>query len=91
LRRRATSFDGMNFHTKIILHPTDFSNNAKNVLRYAGDLLQIKDARLVMLHVHEMQQGKHSAKGAALQEELNAIEKELPIKISILSSGCPVE
>jgi|GEM_PF-1589001 len=81
----------MNFHTKIILHPTDFSNNAKNVLRYAGDLLQIKDARLVMLHVHEMQQGKHSAKGAALQEELNAIEKELPIKISILSSGCPVE
>jgi nucleotide-binding universal stress UspA family protein len=44
----------MNFHTKIILHPTDFSNNAANALEIAADFLNIPSSRLVILHVCEL-------------------------------------
>jgi nucleotide-binding universal stress UspA family protein len=44
----------MNFHTKIILHPTDFSNNAANALEIATDFLHIPSSRLVILHVCEL-------------------------------------
>jgi nucleotide-binding universal stress UspA family protein len=44
----------MNFHTKIILHATDFSNNAANALEVATDLLHIPSSRLVILHVCDL-------------------------------------
>ncbi len=43
----------MRFHTKIILHPTDFSANAAKALRAATDLLQIPQTRLIIYHVCE--------------------------------------
>jgi nucleotide-binding universal stress UspA family protein len=43
----------MRFHTKIILHPTDFSANAAKALRIATDLLQIPKTRLIIYHVCE--------------------------------------
>jgi nucleotide-binding universal stress UspA family protein len=67
----------MNFHTKIILHPSDFSENSKVALRYAIDQLQIKNARLVVLCVHELNQGKHSIKGESLEKELEEVEKKI--------------
>lgn len=44
----------MKYHTKIILHPTDFSTNAANALEVATDLLHIPSSRLVILHVCEI-------------------------------------
>ena len=44
----------MKFHTKIILHPTDFSENAANALEIAADLLNIPSTRLVVLHIGEL-------------------------------------
>ena len=44
----------MKFHTKIILHPTDFSENAANALEVAADLLNIPSTRLIVLHVGEL-------------------------------------
>jgi nucleotide-binding universal stress UspA family protein len=44
----------MKFHTKIILHPTDFSPNSANALEVATDLLHIPSSRLVLLHVCEL-------------------------------------
>ncbi len=41
----------MKYHTKIILHPTDFSTNAANALEVATDLLHIPSSRLIILHV----------------------------------------
>jgi universal stress protein A len=43
----------MRFHTKIILHPTDFSENAAKALRVAADLLHIPKTRLMIYHVCE--------------------------------------
>lgn len=43
----------MRFHTKIILHPTDFSANAAKALRATTDLLQIPQTRLIIYHVCE--------------------------------------
>jgi nucleotide-binding universal stress UspA family protein len=45
------NFVVMEFHTKIILHPTDFSDNAAKALHVAADLLNIPKTRLVILHV----------------------------------------
>lgn len=78
----------MNFHTKIILHPTDFSKNAMNALRYAGDLLQVKDARLVLLHVNEILQGSHKEKGPGVQEKIEDSEKELTIRMEAYLKEC---
>jgi nucleotide-binding universal stress UspA family protein len=44
----------MRFHTKIILHPTDFSENAAKALRVATDLLHIPKTRLMIYHVCEL-------------------------------------
>lgn len=44
----------MRFHTKIILHPTDFSDNAAKALRLATDLLVIPKTRLLIYHVCEL-------------------------------------
>lgn len=44
----------MKYHTKIILHPTDFSTNAANALEVAADLLHIPSTRLVVLHICEL-------------------------------------
>ena len=44
----------MKYHTKIILHATDFSSNASNALEIATDLLHIPSSRLVILHVCEI-------------------------------------
>ena len=47
-------FASMEFHTKIILHPTDFSNNASKALNAAAELLEIPKTRLVVIHVGEL-------------------------------------
>lgn len=44
----------MEFHTKIILHPTDFSDNAAKALHIASELLEIPKTRLVVIHVGEL-------------------------------------
>ncbi len=44
----------MKFHTKIILHPTDFSVNAAKALRFATDFLLIPKTRLIIYHVCEL-------------------------------------
>jgi nucleotide-binding universal stress UspA family protein len=44
----------MKYHTKIILHATDFSNNAANALEVATDLLHIPSSRLIILHVCDL-------------------------------------
>jgi nucleotide-binding universal stress UspA family protein len=44
----------MEFHTKIILHPTDFSDNAAKALHRAAELLEIPKTRLVVIHVGEL-------------------------------------
>lgn len=41
----------MEFHDKIILHPTDFSDNAAEALRLAMDLLPLPKTRLYVVHV----------------------------------------
>ena len=46
-------FDVMEFHTKIILHATDFSDNATKALQTAVELLAIPKTRLVIIHVGE--------------------------------------
>jgi nucleotide-binding universal stress UspA family protein len=43
----------MEFHTKIILHPTDFSDNSAKALQAAVDFLSIPKTKLVVLHVSE--------------------------------------
>ena len=48
------SFDAMEFHTKIILHPTEFSENSANALRTAAEFLAIPKTRLVIIHVDEL-------------------------------------
>ena len=47
------SFEAMEFHTKIILHPTDFSDNSATALGAALDILSIPKTRLVIFHVNE--------------------------------------
>jgi nucleotide-binding universal stress UspA family protein len=44
----------MKFHTKVILHPTDFSANAAKALRFATDFLLIPKTRLIVYHVCEL-------------------------------------
>jgi nucleotide-binding universal stress UspA family protein len=44
----------MKFHTKIILHPTDFSANAAKSLRFATDFLLIPKTRFIIYHVCEL-------------------------------------
>jgi len=44
----------MEFHTKIILHPTDFSDNSAKALHIAAKLLEIPKTRLVVIHVGEL-------------------------------------
>lgn len=43
----------MEFHDKIILHPTDFSDNAAHALKMATDLLKMPNTRLMVLHICE--------------------------------------
>jgi hypothetical protein len=47
-------FVAMEFHTKIILHPTDFSENSANALHTAAEFLAIPKTRLVIIHVDEL-------------------------------------
>lgn len=44
----------MKFHTKYILHATDFSKNASNALEIASEFLHIPSTRLIILHVCEL-------------------------------------
>lgn len=62
----------MNFHTKIILHATDFSANAANALEVATDLMNIPSSRLVILHVCDLPTIMNNPKA----EDAVALEKE---------------
>lgn len=44
-------FHNMEFHDRIILHPTDFSENAAAALKAALDLLAIPKSRLFVVHI----------------------------------------
>lgn len=61
----------MEFHTKLILHPTDFSDNSIKALKAAVEFLSIPKTRLVVLHVSE----PHAFKGNITNGELKGEEK----------------
>lgn len=61
----------MEFHTKLILHPTDFSENSAKALKVALDFLSIPQTRLVILHVL----APNSFKGNNTNGELKGEEK----------------
>ncbi len=63
----------MEFHTKIILHPTDFSADAMKALHVATDLLSMPKSRLVILHVIEILE--HDAHLPADELEKLKVEK----------------
>ncbi|MFZ9262103.1 MAG: universal stress protein [Chitinophagaceae bacterium] len=44
----------MEFHTKLILVATDFSENALHALKASIDFLHIPQSRLVVLHVEDV-------------------------------------
>ena len=78
----------MEFHTKIILLPTDFSENSAKALLAAVDLLNIPKTRLVVLHVS----GPHTFKGNITNGELKGEEKawaeSASIEIDIFLKKC---
>lgn len=44
----------MKFHTKYILHATDFSTNTANALEIASEFLYIPSTRLIIIHVCDL-------------------------------------
>jgi nucleotide-binding universal stress UspA family protein len=53
----------MKLHNKIILHPTDFSDNAAKALKFSLDFLAIPTTRILIMHVIEMSHESKSVQG----------------------------
>lgn len=53
----------MKLHNKIILHPTDFSDNAAKALKFSLDLMDIPTTRILIMNVIEMPQGEKELEG----------------------------
>jgi len=53
----------MKLHTKIILHPTDFSDNAAKALKFSLEFLDIPTTRLLIMNVIEMPLGREELQG----------------------------
>lgn len=56
----------MKLHNKIILHPTDFSDNAAKALKFSLDLMDIPTTRILIMNVIELPKGEieHGGKDA---------------------------
>lgn len=53
----------MKLHTKLILHPTDFSDNAAKALRFSLEFLDIPNTRLLIMNVIEISPGSKLLQG----------------------------
>lgn len=54
IRHRICTYCRMEFHTKLILVATDFSENALHALKASVDFLHIPQSRLVVVHVEDV-------------------------------------
>ena len=71
----------MEFHTKIILHPTDFSDNAAKALHTAAELLEIPKTRLVVIHVGELPDVSDNPTAEEIDKRNKEKENELTEKM----------
>jgi nucleotide-binding universal stress UspA family protein len=71
----------MEFHTKIILHPTDFSDNAAKALNIAAELLEIPKTRLVVIHVGELPDVSDNPTAEEIDKRNKEKENELTEKM----------
>ncbi len=75
------SFDVMEFHTKIILHPTDFSENSANALHKAAEFLAIPKTRLVIIHVGELPDVSDNPSADEIDKRNNEKKNEITEKM----------
>lgn len=78
----------MEFHTKIILHPTDFSENSAKALKAAVELLSIPKTRLVILHVSEPHSFKGNITNGVLKGEEKAWAESSSLEMEIFLKKC---
>jgi nucleotide-binding universal stress UspA family protein len=71
----------MEFHTKIILHPTDFSDNSAKALHIAAELLEIPKTRLVVIHVGELPDVSDNPTAEEINKRNKEKENELTEKM----------
>lgn len=71
----------MEFHTKIILHPTDFSDNSAKALHIAAELLEIPKTRLVVIHVGELPDVSDNPTAEEIDKRNKEKENELTEKM----------
>ncbi len=71
----------MEFHTKIILHPTDFSDNSAKALHIAAELLGIPKTRLVVIHVGELPDVSDNPTAEEIDKRNKEKENELTEKM----------
>ncbi len=71
----------MEFHTKIILHPTDFSDNSAKALHTAAELLEIPKTRLVVIHVGELPDVSDNPTAEEIDKRNKEKENELTEKM----------
>jgi len=71
----------MEFHTKIILHPTDFSDNAAKALHTAAELLAIPKTRLVLIHVGDLPDVSDNPTAEEINKRNKEKENELTEKM----------
>jgi nucleotide-binding universal stress UspA family protein len=64
----------MKLHTKLILHPTDFSDNAAKALKFSLEFLDIPTTRLLIMHVIEVPPGGKSLQGKDAIETIDERE-----------------
>ena len=71
----------MEFHTKIILHPTDFSDNSAKALHIVAELLGIPKTRLVVIHVGELPDVSDNPTAEEIDKRNKEKENELTEKM----------
>jgi nucleotide-binding universal stress UspA family protein len=82
------SFVAMEFHDKIILHPTDFSDNAAKALKAATDLLKIPDSRIMVLHICEYPQNAGHPSVDELEKKVSEKRKEAAALMETYMKKC---
>ena len=78
----------MEYHTKIILLPTDFSEISAKALKAAVELLAIPKTRLVVLHVTEPHTFKGNITNGVLKGEQKALAELSSIEMEIFLKKC---
>jgi nucleotide-binding universal stress UspA family protein len=71
----------MKLHNKIILHPTDFSDNAAKALKFSLEFLAIPTTRILIMHVIETPPGSKSLQGKDAVETIDEKEAMVMQKI----------